>query len=470
MINPKDPGNETQNHLFAEMNETPPKKDLIIKEELNIAEHPIAVLKRPASGVYEIKLSDTHTWTLIGNPVLGGLPELHELDYYYALVELLWEQTRYESATIFFTIHELIKKAEKLKCKAEYRRAMEALERFRHLVIRSSKYVMADGDTVKTATDDVSIFSYFGLVSNKLIIGRKKRPQECMDGYAVMTFADLYLNNLRSSAVSKDLNYTMRMGLSTPLCRRYFSLIDCWRYKASNGQSALEVEKSVFQIAKLLTLSSKYKYPTQITRTLDIMNKELIEKNYVVNATYRKEKTDTFLKLAFSEYNTLQAAALNALRVKFVSPARAAQFVREKDPKYIMDVITYCEVKGKADAAYLVRTLEKADPLSIEAFLSAMQKKEKEDLQKNIAEKQNKIRRYYEQEMESLIDSAISQLTLKEKESIIKKASASGVNHKFGLVNSKVAHEVAIREAVKITLQMPDFETWLKANDHKILN
>ena len=127
------------------------EKAKIVRYERNIAEYPITCLdKRENLFIYEIQINENTTWTLVGNQSPDNpefnvpIPNISDLDYYYALIAILFDQTDLQTNTIYFTIGELLRKAGKKKSKEEYTRALNAIRKFRWLTIRSHLFQIFD--------------------------------------------------------------------------------------------------------------------------------------------------------------------------------------------------------------------------------------------------------------------------------------------------------------------------------------
>lgn len=443
-------------------------KSRIVREDINVGEYPIAVVRQPNKGhMHVIELNDSHRWILVGSEMVGGLPELHHLDYFYALVELLYERTRFETGEIYFTIHELILRAGKHVNKREYARALEALQRYRYLIIRSEVFRVAVGDKVKTIKEDISLLQYFSLVSGALTKGRKKAPEDSLDGYATVTFSEHFMANLRSDFVSKELNYAMRMRLSTPLARRYFSLIDSWRYSESKeaGHDVEEVVRDVFTVGRMLTLSENYKHPSLITRVLTPMHNELIELNYLQDYKYEKENGATYVRYVFSKFSTSETIAYDELLRKHVSHAMAEKLVKENDPRFILDVVAYCTLKGKTDAAYIIQTIRMASRESIESFLAKQREKEKKQRMAEQEKMKDKLRKIYEQEKEAMLDEYISGLPKKKREALEHEAREKVPNIGLGPTGIQLSVEGHLREIARANVKLPSFDEWLAENE-----
>ena len=136
-------------------------------------------------------------------------------------------------------------------------------------MIRSTFFKIYDCTSIKSLNEDISPIQHYAVLGRGFEKGRKKKLDDSKDGHVAVTFSDYFIANLRSSELSKALNFTFMRKLSTALGRRYFRLIGMRKAKESNNKGDLDfIEKEIFEIGKLLPLFD-YQYASTVKRHID---------------------------------------------------------------------------------------------------------------------------------------------------------------------------------------------------------
>lgn len=457
--------------LFPDLKVKKAANERIIRDELNIAEYPIAILaKHTNKNKLTIKLDPNREWTLVGNKEVGGLPCAHNLDYFYVLLDMLYEQTGFEDKVIYFTIYELIRRAGKEPSKNEYRRAIESLEKYRWLIIRSKTFKVLDENEaeIKFLNEDISLIQHYSILGG-LGKGRKKKIDESTDGYCMVIFSDYFISNLRSKELSKKLNFTFMMKLSTPLGRRYFRLIDMWKEITNMEDDLSFLEKDIFEIGKLLPLSD-HKYVSTIQRYINPVHEELKKLNYLRDVNYVKKNGTTFVQYIFSPFNIEQTLAMDELIQNGIAPAVAQNFALNYDPHFILDVLRYAKIKSKKQSikpGYIVKTIQEGNHQTIKSFIDNYYEENRKKRRKSEYLAKEKALLFYNQYLDSEIDKMINELTDAEKEKLTKEVRTNMAQ--FASEKTKnLAIEGAIRTYLKGKLVLPSFDEWNEQNRDKI--
>lgn len=447
------------------------QEDVFIKDELNIAEYPIALLtKHVDAGKNKITIypGSNREWTLVGNPEMGGIPLAHDQDYYYALLDLLYEQTGFSDNTIYFTIYQLILRAGKKPSKQEYKRAIDALQKFRGLIIRSKtfKYIDEEKDEIKYINEDISLLQHFTIIGD-VGRGRKQKLQQSTDGYCQVIFTDFFLDNLRSKEMSKTLNFSFLMKLETPLGRRYFRLIDFWKHKENKpDEKDCVIKRDINEVANLLPITDK-RYPSLIKRHLDPVHKELKALFYLQDVYYSQgDGNGNYINYIFSPYSAEQSLVINELIGRGVSEIGARNLAVQYEPGKIIDAIKYYDLKKEEkplSPGYLVKIISEADRSSLRSFIEESKTRETEEKARAEKKEKEKFRMFYEQDMQSKINKAIKKLSKEERTLLEDEAKEKAVLY-GSEKTKKLALEGALREIVKEKLELPTFEEWFDKN------
>jgi hypothetical protein len=446
--------------------------DTIIRDEINIAEYPISALTKKTDLLeLTINPSTDRERTLVGNAKVGGIPCASDQDYFYALLEILHEQTRFEGNTIYFTVGELVLKAGKPKTSAEYTRARKAVEKYRWLIIRAKQFKVAaprteqKPESIHYITDDISLIQHFTIIGGALVKGRKKNFTEAPEGYCMVTFSDYLISNLRHQATSKKLNFTFMMRLSTALSKRYFRMIDLWRQKEAPAEvKTFEITKNIFDIQKLLPLAG-YKYTSQIKRLLDPVHEELKTFGYITGFSYSGRKGE-LITYTFSAYNAEQIYLLDELVKKGVSLSTAQNLVSSFPADFISDCLDYCAIKAeqqKITAGYIVKTIKEATHGSLFSTLADHKNRKRvEEEDKGLQEKRQLLSDYYA-DIDHLAQEKLGSLTPEEFKGIENMAKNKLIGY---LGDKKGGAYRATLEATMIEIMketMPRFEEWQRS-------
>lgn len=458
--------------LFPEIETTSANTDLMIREDKNIAQYPIGLLSRKPllddNGnpiyTYTVKLDDNHSWTMIGNKEMGGLPLAHHIDYFFALLSLAFEKTGFLTNTVYFTVHELVLRAGKIPGGDEYQRALEAITIYRGFIIRTKVYkVIGEGGDIKYLKEDVSYLQHFTIVGD-MKKGRKSSSKESLEGLCKVVFSDFFIENLRSQQLSTLLNFSFMMRLSTPIAKQLYKLIDFWRSESSpdsTGKSCL-IRKELIEIAKLLPLSATT--PSKIRQLLEGAHKELLNLKYLEKVVYIKQNGNIHsVEYEVSPFTSDESYILSDLIKRGVSSGIARELIRTQGSVKISDAIRYYDIKKKKKPlkpGYLVEIIRNASAESLkEGIHEAICKHEKRESLKGADISQWMM--IYDQEM----DKIVSQIKVKMSEGELAALESEARKSAFYTANEEIYRhsiENTISEIIKARAGLPKFEEWVK--------
>ncbi len=464
--------------LFPDIMKGNKKDDKIIRDDYNLAKYPLCLFSKSCpENTLTFHPAPNTEWQLICNPEAGSrIPLGRHLDYLYAMLYLLAERTDYmfSDNTIYFTLNELVTIAGKQRNNEEYKTALEAINNYRWLGIRSSLFRTIEKGEMKYIKEASSIIQSYTLVGG-MKKGRKKSLSEDRSGYVKVVFSDFIINNLRSVEMSKKLNFSFMMKLRSPLSRRYFRLIDAWKNEEiSEGENnVLLMEKDVTYIARQLPLAN-YKYPSRIIQILDPIHKELKELQYLREWKYEKRNrasvNGTKVIWYFSDYNVEQALVYKELVSRGISDLAARNIVMKEDINNIFDCIRYYDIRKKdkekdISAGYLITVLKNTDRETVKKFLSEHDKKKEVRRKEEEYITENKMKMIYDQHVQSKVDERIKNMAEKEKKQLMKKAAEDMKDKPYITKRSReISVDLAFRALVKEDLNLPSFKEWFDTN------
>jgi hypothetical protein len=475
--------------LFDEMNRK--EEDKVLRDEMNIALTPFAYfpgkrgVMRDENGkrifLYEkeFPMGTDGTVKLIGSrdEEVQGIPEGNDLDYFYALVELLFEQTGFMDDTIYFFITDLIRKAGRHPSQDEILRAIRAIRRYRYLVVRSNATRRTDkqGKPQLGQEEELSYIQHFLILGQKLKKGRRKfNSEDATNGMCQVIFSKYYMQNIVSKELSKPLNYTLMKRLRTPKGKRLFRIIDAFRFLNSHitGDGKELVSKEVIEVARRIPLGefeqTKLSY---IRRAIDPIHEELKSLAFLKDYFYEKVNGTDQIAWVFTRFKTDEAAAYNELVARGITP-NAAEELSTKYTAKIMDVLVYCDYKKKEkeqiSPGYIRTTIENSNHEQIKQYIDRIREQEKSEKLKDIFTSREKMRMEYELAIENAIDKAYKALSPGDLTELKREAEA-GMPYLKNLNSNSAkteAIEGAIREKIKESLDIPSFETWRRQQDN----
>jgi hypothetical protein len=447
------------------------ENDRFMRDEIHLAKYPLCVFSKtkPDSIVTFRPRPDVEV-ALISNPEADSqIPRGRHLDYLYAMLYLLAERTHYtfNRNTILFYATEALNVANKLRNAEEYRTLYEAIHYYRWMGIKSTVLKTIFGNDVKQITDVVSIIQNYTII-NGARKGRKKDYEVDPSGYYKVVFSDFIMDNLRSIEMSKKLNFSFMMKLSSPICKRYYRLLDVWKYEESvASHPQVRVEREISDIAWQLPLAN-HKDPSIIRRTIDPLHKELIDLKYLHNVEYVRRSGRMRVAFCFSEFTTEQAVIYTELMQRDVNETVARAVALNDDPYQVMEVIRYYDFKKKeknVNAAYLYSILKSPNWESIRKCLEEQDKREVASKAEKDSQRKNKMIMVYLQHIESKIDETLSALSEKEQKEIRKLAKTKVEGQPRITARSyEISVDMAIREIIQAQMKIPHFDDWYISN------
>jgi plasmid replication initiation protein len=259
------------------------------KDEMNLAEFPFAVLTRfvPAGQKTIEIVQEGRTasgkplkqeWTVTGSDAFG-LPTAADEEVYVALMKLL-RDNGFQERTVRFRIADLLRTMNSTTGKRDYERVGTALDRLTGVMIRS-RNAFWDHQQKRHVTE-----AFHLLESYRLNTGSGNRA------LSEVTFSEFLFASIRSGYV-KNLDIRFYFQLTTPLARRLYRLLDKHRYRG------LIYEIEVWRFAAKLPVQDSYL--SQLKRRLAPVFEELIQRGYLVSATYRPgAEGKTILRIEFA--------------------------------------------------------------------------------------------------------------------------------------------------------------------------
>jgi hypothetical protein len=480
------------NYLFPDMGHTQTPEDKVLRDELHLATLPLAYFpgKRGKKQLYEltIPIDEFKHVKLVGAKSVGGIPQGHDLDYLYAAIEILYEQTQFMDDTIYFLITDLIEKAGRKKSQDEIQRAIQAITRYRYLIIQSNaiRRIKDDGKE-EFSRDDISYIQHFSIVGEGLRRGRKRKLDATLSGYCKVIFTKFFMQNILSKELSKPLNYSLMMKIKNPKGKKLFRMIDAFRVlEGFIDDSHHElVSKNIFDIARRLPLTdseiSKFAY---IKRSLDPLHEELKGLHYLSDYFYKDENGNVNIVYVFSKFTTDQASAYNELIAKGITANVAENLVisGSHTPEKILDVIRYYEYKKeetdtskghkKIDPGYIITTLSKCDHEWIKSYLGKKQEEKQHQRVQDEFKVREKLKMFYELDIESAVDKHLKQLSKEDLASLKDKARViytRGNPPKY--ISEQIASDAIegiVRTILRKGIETPSFEKWLTDNKERL--
>jgi len=478
--------NETSERNYSLFPETVKKSnDRFMREEIHFAKYPLCLFsnkeKKTVVAFYPIPGVE---WKLIANKdAESEIPIGRHLDYLYAMLYLLSEDTQYrfDRNTIYFTLNRLVLTAGKSPCKPEFDTAREAIKNYKWLGIKSTLFKVWEDEEPKTVERTISIIQDYTIVeANKK--GRRFRFEEDPSGYCTVIFSDYIMKNLRSLQMSKRLNFSFMLKLGSPLARRYFRLIDAWKEEeAVDGKNITVLEKDISEIATQIPIQDGT-HDVYIKRRIDPVHDKLQELHYLRGADYKKDGKSTKVLWFFSDFNTHEALAFNELSRRGVSEIASKNFIlKDRIPiAKIIDCVRYydivCKEKKKDNRAigpsYLVKVLNDTDYELVKQTIHEHDKREATRRREEAFIREEEARLLYENFCYRKIQEEMGKLSEDEQSRIKEEAtvSAGKINKYENSKTNKISVTIMMVEIMKRKINLPTFEEWFKNKNSRIIS
>lgn len=471
----KDKITEREYSLFPEA--VKKGNDKFMREEIHLAKYPLCLFsnkgKKTVVVFYPIPGVE---WKLIANKEAESeIPIGRHLDYLYAMLYLLSEDTQYrfDRNTIYFTLNRLVLTAGKSPCKPEFDTAREAIKNYKWLGIKSTLFKVWEDEEPKTVERTISIIQDYTIIeANKK--GRKSRFEEDPSGYCSVIFSDYIMKNLRSLQMSKRLNFSFMLKLGSPLARRYFRLIDAWKEEqAVDGKNITVLEKDIVEIATQIPIQDGT-HDVYIKRRIDPVHDKLQELHYLRRSDYIKNGKSTKVLWFFSDFNAHEALAFNELSRRGVSEIASKNFIlKDRIPAAkIMDCIRYydiiCEQKKRENRtigpSYLVKVLNDTDYELVKKTIHQHDKREEARCRGEAFIREEEARLLYDNFCYRKIREEIDKLSEDEQSRLKEEATASAeeINKYKNSKTNKMSITIVMVEIMKRKINLPTFEEWYK--------
>jgi hypothetical protein len=457
--------------------------DKFMREEIHLAKYPLCLFsnKRKKTVVVFYPIPGVE-WKLIANKEAESeIPIGRHLDYLYAMLYLLSEDTQYrfDRNTIYFTLNRLVLTAGKSPCKPEFDTARQAIKNYKWLGIKSTLFKVWENEEPKTVERTISIIQDYTIIeANKK--GRKSRFEEDPSGYCSVIFSDYIMKNLRSLQMSKRLNFSFMLKLGSPLARRYFRLIDAWKEEeAVDGKNIAAMEKDIVEIAAQIPIQDGT-HDVFIKRRIDPVHAKLQELHYLRRANYIKNGKSTKVLWVFSDFNAHEALAFNELSRRGVSEIASKNFIlKDRIPvAKIMDCIRYydiiCEQKKKENRSigpsYLVKVLNDTDYELVKKTIHEHDKREEARYREEAFMREEEARLLYDNLCYRKVREEIGKLSEDEQSRLKEEATASAgeINKYKNSKTNKMSITIVMVEIMKRKMNLPTFEEWYKNENNRI--
>ncbi len=271
----------------------------ITKEEMNIAEYPIALLSRTVpKGLKKIEYTDWITtggkqrqlrWTVSGSEDYG-LPIGGDQDIYVAIMETWREQSFKDREIRIDSIYQMLKKIGLPDNKQNYERFKKALNRLTGIFI-----------TTENAFWDKERKRYIDKRGFHLLEGYRYSEEENKEGEVTLTSTvyvkvgeELYRSVANGYLKDTDLNFYF--SLSSASAKRIYRYLDKKRY--GNTIFSMEMYKFANKIGILAGSSKKY-YPSQLKQILTPAFDELKGKEFLKDYQYQRTSDTLNEKVIF---------------------------------------------------------------------------------------------------------------------------------------------------------------------------
>ena len=253
----------------------------LVPAEGNFEEHPYFRVgdRNAGTGILsyenELKTKDGHvlqqSWTV--RAAHGrGLPGRFDQDVYVALLHMIDQKGLPGDGWVSFSLYELVDLMGRKHSGRDYMQVRDSLKRMATTSIESVNAFYHRGRK-EYLTDTFSLLLEVKLAELEEANGeRRDRNRILLSQFFVESYKANYLKHIDSG---------FYWSLSSPIAKRLYRLID----KKRSGRRLWEVE--LFSLRDRIPLSN-YKFPSKIKEKLAPAHAELLEKNFLEEASFRK--------------------------------------------------------------------------------------------------------------------------------------------------------------------------------------
>jgi plasmid replication initiation protein len=223
-----------------------------------------------------------------------GLPGRFDQDVYVALLQMIDKKGLPTDRWLSFSLYELVELMGRGHSGRDYKQVRESLLRLATTSIESDNAFYHRGR--KTYVQEAfSLLKEVRLAEYEEVGGGRTDRNR-------VHLSELFVESYRSGYL-KNIDVRFYWSLSSPVAKRLYRLID----KKRNGRRAWEVE--LFSLRDRIPLSD-YKYTSKIKEKLAPAHKELIEKRFLEDVSYRKSDGAEFANYKITETFHARRAAV----------------------------------------------------------------------------------------------------------------------------------------------------------------
>ncbi len=380
---------------------------------------------------------------------------------------------KFDTNTIYFSLNELVTAAGKKRTKEEYQTALDAINNYRWLGIKSSLLKTVQDGKEKFVNEAIGIIQHFTIVGG-IKKGRKKSSDADQTGRVKVVFSDYTVNNLRSSELSIRLNFSFMMRLSSPLAKRYFRLLNALRSEREpHNEKIFVLDMDIKQIANLIPIKlMDYNDLWRFKRTVDPIHQEFRDMEFIRKWEYKRENSAVKVAWYFSEYSAEQAVVYMELLKRGVSQSAASKTALTKEPEEVMDYIRYFDIKKREKTCtpgFLVKIINNPDHDLIKTYLKDYGEKQKHVKREEAYLKEGNLQMMYQQDQDSSAENYLKKLNSEEKKEILRAANERVQNRKYITKKSRdIAVDLEMKSIIAEKMRFPSFEEWRKRNEKNL--
>lgn len=285
-----------------------PESLRIGKDEMNLVEHPFALLQHHnnKSEVWQVEWENTHpttgkkyraVWKVAGGADIG-LPGPVEEKLYLVLLEMTREQGWQRE--ILFSRGDLVTRLGLNRSEPNFRAVTNALERLTAVSIRADRsfWDAKSKDYLSTVT--------FGIIDQFKIAdeprGRKAQGQLPLSAFL---WNEVMWDSFKAGHL-RSLDTGFALSLKLPLALRLFRYLDKHRYGKTGQRKGFEIE--IHKLCEIHLGMTPSPYASKLKERLAGAHHELIERGFLAGVVYRKMKTKDAEKVCYSFLPTLMLA------------------------------------------------------------------------------------------------------------------------------------------------------------------